>query len=41
MTPHEEHHLRRPDGSDWGTTPFLLGVAAVALVGMLVLTSSG
>jgi hypothetical protein len=38
MTPHEEHHPRRP-ASDWGTT-LLLGVAAVALVGILVLTTA-
>jgi hypothetical protein len=40
MTPHEEHNPRRP-ASSWGTTPFLLGVAAAALVGILVLTSMG
>jgi hypothetical protein len=38
MTPHEEHYPRRP-AHGWGTTPFLLGVAAVALVGILVLTN--
>lgn len=43
MTPHDEHYPRGPDGpngSDSGTIPFLLGVAAIVLVGMLVLTIS-
>lgn len=40
MTPHEEHYPRRP-APDWGTICLLVGAAAVALVGILVLTSSG
>jgi hypothetical protein len=36
MTPHEEHYPRRPPAV--GDAPFLLGAAAVALVGILVLT---
>lgn len=41
MTPHEEHYPRGPDPDDrngWGMTPLLLGMAAIALVGVLVLT---
>jgi hypothetical protein len=37
MTPHEDYYSRRP-ASGWGP-PLLLGVAAVALVGILVLTN--
>jgi hypothetical protein len=41
MTPHEENYPRGPDdGNGWGTTSILLGIAAVALVCILVLTSS-
>jgi hypothetical protein len=40
MTPHEEQYPRRPHGNGWMTTSILLGVAAVAIVGILVLTSS-
>ena len=41
MTPHEENYPRGPDdGNGWRTTSILLGIAAVALVCILVLTSS-
>jgi hypothetical protein len=42
MTPHEEHYPRRPELDDrngWGMIPFLLGIAAIALGGILILTS--
>ena len=43
MTPHEQHYPRGPNadvGKDWGTTQLLIGIAAVAVVGILVLTST-
>lgn len=38
MTPHEVHYPTRSDPSHWGTIPFLLGMVAVALLGVLLLT---
>ena len=43
MAPHEAHYPRRPDLDDdgnWGMVPFLLGVVAIMLVGVLALTAS-
>jgi hypothetical protein len=39
MTPHEVRYPHRSDADLWGTVPFLLGIAAVALIGILVLTN--
>ena len=40
MTPHEEYLPRRPDGDNWETFPFLLGVVVIVVVGVLVLTGN-
>jgi hypothetical protein len=41
MTPHEEHHPQhRPDPDRWGAIPLLLGMVAITLIGILVLTNS-
>jgi hypothetical protein len=39
MTPHEVHHPRRPNPQYRVSVPFLLGMIAVALIGILVLTN--
>jgi hypothetical protein len=42
MTPHEERYPRRPTVDDehrWGAMAFLLGLVAIALIGVLVLTN--
>jgi hypothetical protein len=43
MIPHEEEYPRRPEHEDagWRIAPVLLGVAAIALVGVMVLTGNG
>jgi hypothetical protein len=38
MTPHEVHYPSRPT-ERWETIPLLIGIVAVALVGVLVLTN--
>jgi hypothetical protein len=41
MIPHEEHYPRRPtvdDENGWWGIPVVLGVIAIALVGILILT---
>jgi hypothetical protein len=40
MTPHEVDHPHQPDPNYRGTVPLLLGIFAVALIGILVLTKS-
>ena len=40
MTPHEEHHLLRPDSDHWEMFPFFLGVVVIVVVGVLVLTGN-
>lgn len=43
MTPHEEQYPRCADpdvGQNQGMVPILLGVVAIGLVGVLVLTAS-
>ena len=41
MTPHEEQYPRRPEPDDnWGMFPFLVGVGAIVLVGVLVLAGN-
>ena len=37
MTPHEVHDPYRPP-ERWETTPLLIGIVAVALIGVLILT---
>jgi hypothetical protein len=43
MTPHEEHYPHPPtfgDENRWGAMTLLLSTVAIALIGVLVLTSS-